>query len=226
MEQNTEAGTPMTPVENDKKSGNGLKIATAIACVVAACGIGFGVYGMIQSSQKDSQISDLKVQIKEGDGTITTIETPEVETTTNNGTTVTITDTTKVSGGPYIENGYFYVPEWGVKYKLSDDLANYAFSVTGDNESLAIGMSAISKGDSGYNSPYDLMSPMVLLSATTKEKWESSRSSYGLTVIEKEDHDYVYFLSNCLNDKCRILTDETSTIINMLNAIFSNPEKI
>ena len=104
MEQNIDTGVPMTPtVDNKQKSGSGLKIATAIACVVAACGIGFGVYGMMQSLQKDSQISDLKVQIKEDDGTITTIETPEIETTTNNGATVTITDTANLpSGEKYI----------------------------------------------------------------------------------------------------------------------------
>lgn len=65
MEQNADTGVPVTPVaENKQKSGNGLKIATVIACVVAVCGIGFGVYGMIQGSDKDKQISDLKVQIE------------------------------------------------------------------------------------------------------------------------------------------------------------------
>ena len=64
MEQNANTGVPMTPtVDNKQKSGNGLKIAIAIACIVAVCGIGFGVYGIMQSSQKDSQISDLKNQI-------------------------------------------------------------------------------------------------------------------------------------------------------------------
>ena len=64
MEQTADAGIPVAPVvENKQKSGNGLKIATAIACIVAVCGIGFGVYGMMQSSQKDSQISDLKTQV-------------------------------------------------------------------------------------------------------------------------------------------------------------------
>ena len=61
MEQNTDTGAPVTPTMDDKqKSGNGLKIATVIACIMAVCGIGFGAYGMMQSSQKDSQISDLK----------------------------------------------------------------------------------------------------------------------------------------------------------------------
>lgn len=40
MEQNTDIGTPITPaVENKQKSGNGLKITTAVACVVVVCGM-------------------------------------------------------------------------------------------------------------------------------------------------------------------------------------------
>ena len=66
MEQNADAGASMAPtVDNKQKGGNGLKIATAIACVVAVCGIGFGAYGMIQSFQKDNQISNLNTQIKD-----------------------------------------------------------------------------------------------------------------------------------------------------------------
>ena len=66
MEQNDDTGAPMMSVVDDKKkNGNGLKIATAIACVVAICGVGFGVYGMMQSAQKDSQISDLKVEVND-----------------------------------------------------------------------------------------------------------------------------------------------------------------
>ncbi len=66
MEQNANTGVSVAPmVENKQKGGNGLKITTAIACVVAACGIGFGVYGMMQSMQKDSQISEKDNQISD-----------------------------------------------------------------------------------------------------------------------------------------------------------------
>ena len=142
MEQNADAGVPVAPmVENKQKSGNGLKIATAIACVVAVCGIGFGAYGMIQSAQKDSQISDLKVQIKEDDGTITTIETPEIETATNGETTVTITDSIAQNTEDYI-----YVGEWGMKIKIPEELrvANYLFQThkwgkeEGGNEEISV----------------------------------------------------------------------------------------
>ena len=71
MEQNIDTGAQMTPVvDNKRKGGNGLKIATAIACVVAVCGIGFGVYGMIDAGSakdlafsKDAKISDLNSEV-------------------------------------------------------------------------------------------------------------------------------------------------------------------
>lgn len=111
MEQNAKTDTPMAPaVDSKQKSGNSLKIATAIACIVAVCGIGFGVYGMIQSFQKDNQISDLKVQIMDSEGTATTIETSdEVETTMENEAAMDIAD-------------YIYVEDWGLKIKMPEDL--------------------------------------------------------------------------------------------------------
>ena len=59
MEQDVNSTTPVINKDkpNDKK---GWKIATVIASILAVCGIGFGVYGMVQSSQKDSEIAKLK----------------------------------------------------------------------------------------------------------------------------------------------------------------------
>ena len=237
MEQNADTGVPVAPmVENKQKSGNGLKIATAIACIVAVCGIGFGVYGMMQSLQKDSQISDLKVQVKEGDGTITTIETPEIETTTDNGTTVTITDTVKVSGGPYIENGYFYVPKWGVKFKLSDDLTEYGFSVMENSEDhtfgeYLIGMSAVRKSDkiSNPQAQYfdDIMTcSMITVSRITKEKWDSLQPYGGPAAVAEKD-DYTYILYDYNKYYCDLSEDRTNAASEIiLNDILSNPEKI
>ena len=121
MEQNAAAAMPVMDSGN-QKSGNGLKIATAIASVVAVCGIGFGIYGMVQSSQKDSQISDLKVQIKDSNGTVTTIETPEIETTAGNGTTVTITDSNTI-GLKQVRN-------------LLNDYVNFDYNVTSTENNL------------------------------------------------------------------------------------------
>ena len=126
MEQNADTGAPVAPVmDNKQKDGNGLKIATIVACVVAICGIGFGVYGMMQSSDKDRQIANLQAQNKENSEVA--VETETVDNESN------ISDINKVDSGPYIEDGYFYVPKWGVKYKLSDDLTNYGYAVDQQN---------------------------------------------------------------------------------------------
>ena len=70
MEQNSDSGVQVAPmIENKQKNGNGLKIATAIACVVAVCGVGFGIYGMMQSLQKDNQIDDLKAKLERSEAT-------------------------------------------------------------------------------------------------------------------------------------------------------------
>ena len=118
----------------DKRQGGngaGLKVAAIVASVVAVCGISFGVYGMIQSAQKEKQFSNLKVQIKKDDGTTTTVETPKIETKTDDGTTITITDTPaeKVNTKEYI-----YIGEWGLKVKLPEGLHEVEYSIHNPRE--------------------------------------------------------------------------------------------
>ncbi|MBQ6396409.1 hypothetical protein IJH89_02365, partial [Candidatus Saccharibacteria bacterium] len=91
IKQNTTATTPV--MDNGKqKEGKGWKVATVITSIIAVCGVGFGIYGMLQSSQKDNQISDLKTQVEDSNGKITSLETEKNETTDENGATVTIAD--------------------------------------------------------------------------------------------------------------------------------------
>lgn len=87
------------------KNNKGLKIVTIVMSILALAGVGFGIYGMLQSFDKDRQISDLKVQVKNSNGTTTTLKTPEVSTTTEDGTTVTISDSATTLGlSPVIMN--------------------------------------------------------------------------------------------------------------------------
>lgn len=81
MEQNDDTGVPITPaVDSKQKSGNSLKITTAIACVVAVCGIGFGVYCLIENNSKTQEISNLKTQIEDSNNTIAALKTEKTET--------------------------------------------------------------------------------------------------------------------------------------------------
>lgn len=235
MEQNADTGLPMTPAVDDKqKSGNGLKIATAIACIAAVCGIGFGVYGMMQSSKEDNKISDLKVQIKEKDGTVTTIETPEINTTDNGETTVTITDSTKASGGPYIENGYFYVPKWGAKFKLSDDLTNYGYAVDQDSQGdsygdYVVGLTALMKKDYQNNPQMQYYHDVFSCSVVTIR--DANRNTSIDNAIEFGDKKFVIHDTwrewDCSNSEPYtsgyVPTDE---VAKELTQILSNPEEI
>ena len=113
MGQDTEIKTPAAPVASSKqKSGNGLKVVTTVACILAVCGIGFGVYGIVQSSQKDNRISDLKNQVDESNGKIAALETKKNETNDDDSKATTVTDTSK----------YIYIGEWGLKFEIPNEL--------------------------------------------------------------------------------------------------------
>lgn len=57
MEQDMTTVMPQMDMSGapQQKSGKGLKIATALMTVIAFCGVGFGVFGMIQSQKKDDK---------------------------------------------------------------------------------------------------------------------------------------------------------------------------
>lgn len=128
MEQNVDASAPVTPVapvvENKQKSGNGLKIATVIACIAAVCGIGFGVYGIMQSSQKDSQISDLKNQIN-------TLNDKLSVKDSNNTSDEIADDSLTMDINP---KDYIYIGEWGLKLKLPENLHEVSYKINNTKE--------------------------------------------------------------------------------------------
>ena len=82
INQNT---TTSATAGGTQKKNTGLAVGMVACVILATSGIAFGVYGMMQSSQKDNQISDLKVQIvnrdnDDKDKTSTTTAEPSVST--------------------------------------------------------------------------------------------------------------------------------------------------
>ena len=63
-----------SPVFNDKKS-TGLIVAMAVCATLAVIGVGFGIYGLVGSSQKSQQISSLEADVKTKDAKIAELET-------------------------------------------------------------------------------------------------------------------------------------------------------
>ncbi len=81
MEPNLSQNTPptVTPPPVTAKSAPSSLIPIIICAVLALGGIGFGIYGMISSSHKSSEISSLQEQLTQQEPAPTK---PEIETTT------------------------------------------------------------------------------------------------------------------------------------------------
>ena len=187
MEQNTDAGAQMTPVVDDKKkNGNGLKTTAVIACVVAVCGIGFGVYGMAQSLQKDTEIAKLK----EGSLTQNIIDQDDNTDTNVDGNAISVTEAKKILA-KYIGEGNSTVA-YGLNAYYNTFTSDFnsqqeaflTYSSISDNEKETVSCveERYEKGDcTGKGISYDLMS----------EKYQSLFGDY--SSIEKKNYAFQNF---------------------------------
>lgn len=185
--------------------------------------------------QKDNQISDLKNQIEEGNEKETAVDTLEDETIADGGTA---TDTIKAGSGPYIENNYFYVPKWGAKFKLSENLTNYGYAVDQNSQGdsygdYVVGLTAIMKKDYISNPQVQYYHDIFSCSVVTIRNGNRNASLNGMkySSIAFEDKTLIIHDTwrewDCSNNEpytnYYLSTDEVATeLVKML----SNPEKI
>lgn len=187
MEQNADTETLKTPVvEKGQRNGNGLKIATAIACVVAVCGIGFGVYGMVQSSQKDTEITKLK----EGNPTQNIVDQDDNTDTNVDGNAISVTEAEKILAKYIGEGNSTMAYGLNASYNTftsdfnSQQEAFLAYSSISDNEKETVSCieERYENGDcTGKSISYDLMS----------EKYQSLFGDY--SSIEKKNYAFQNF---------------------------------
>ena len=104
-----------------KKEGKGMMFGMIACAILAIGGVGFGVYEMMQAGQS-KQISDLKVEIKNNDGTTTALETDKIEVKEDTRTII-ISDSNKTEK----PEEYLYIGKWGIKIKLPDTLKNVGY---------------------------------------------------------------------------------------------------
>lgn len=187
MEQNADTETSMTPVaEKGQKGGNGLKIATAIACVVAVCGIGFGVYGMVQSLQKDTEITKLK----EGNPTQNIVDQDDSTDTDVDGNAISVIEAEKILV-KYIGEGNSTMA-YGLNASYNTFTSDFngqqeaflTYSSISENEKETVSCieERYEKGDcTGKSISYDLMS----------EKYQSLFGDY--SSIEKKNYAFQNF---------------------------------
>ena len=118
MEQDIVTTTPV--INNDRQSNvNGWKITTVIASIVAVCGIGFGVYGVMQSSQKDNRISALNSEITGLKQSIEELENTITDIKTNNTT-------------PETNKSDIIINDWKLKIKIPDSISVVSYTLEND----------------------------------------------------------------------------------------------
>lgn len=87
------------PIAAPAKGGKGSAVGMVVCGILAIAGVGFGVYGMMNKPAAQ----DLKIQVKDTNGEITTIDASKIEKT-DGGKTITITDGAAKASNIIIKN--------------------------------------------------------------------------------------------------------------------------
>ncbi|MBR0372321.1 hypothetical protein IJH72_00020 [Candidatus Saccharibacteria bacterium] len=215
---------------NKPKKNRAMVLGMVFLGILAVGGIGFGVWEMMdgnsQKEQLNSQISVLKSQNNELQ--------EKIDSNIGGSTVVDIdadnSDGSNAVGGPYIDNGYFNVPEWGLKFKIPSDLANYGYSVDYDaahvNYTLPeIGFTAMLKSDELQGAQaayYDNIQTCSIVNVSKESgTWPDDRKINGQV---KQFDDYALLIWDySSHGSCdyKLHIDEVQAKI---QEMFSNPE--
>ena len=226
MEQPSESAAPMAA--SKQKNGGGLKAFAAIASIVALAGIGFGVYGMIQANNASEKNKDLKIQVTNADGTVSTIEADKIEVKDGDNVAV-VTEPVKTENA----DRYIYVSNWGLKIKLDDNMefATYIYNYDRSDLYSVIYVSGAPKNNQIVPSYTDLNNCKLGLGAVSSvgvDRYEVDKANYkeGDAYIREPfmtRDGYAYFYSHpqaiCSDDK-----DGEVKMASYIENMLSNPE--
>ena len=223
MESETTNLNPTQVAESQKKCKH-VPVIIVLA-VLAASGIGFGGFELWQNVQKDNDINNLQADKIKSEEQKAEKENIAVE---NNNITFS-----NAAGGPYIEEGYFYVPKWNVKYKLSDDLVNYGYAVDQQSQgdsygNYVVGLTALNKENyqehpqaAYYNDIFSCSVVTIRTLEDSKNNWNQEESDVDFGGYKFVIHD-IWREQNCTKDYMA----PTDEVAKKLTQILSNPEAI
>ncbi len=128
---------PMVAAIPEKKSSKGGVIAAILFAVLAAGGIGFGVYTMLNSKTQEDKLNEQ----------ITTLRKQNAELMNQIAEGGDSSSDTTINTEDYI-----YVGEWGVKFKISDNLQYVSYSIDSfDNEWVSGTSLCVSAATAGHD---------------------------------------------------------------------------
>ncbi len=212
MEQNVNTVTPTMPVANNKqKSGNGLKIATVIACVMAACGIGFSVFQTIENNKKNEEINTLKTEIS-------SLKEQQNQTTekVQSGSTTIVTDSISdadTNNASSSVKKYLEPEGWNVRFAYPDGVTDIQYG-TNDNYDGALYIYSITKNGKTYDVnicggkdayeqyPFFLGNVDRWNPNGSHESWEKSPAAYNGMTLSLTNGDYQYYVNTHYGNGC------------------------
>ena len=179
--------TTTEPIINNNTPNNkkGWIIATAIISIIAVCGIGFSIYSVVQSSQKDNQISDLENQVDFLGDELSSANSKQNETT--NYLTTTNGDT----------KDYVYVGEWGLKIKIPEELFYLDYQISHVSDISTLCLNGGSPDDKNYTATggilnIEVMSIGCINKGTNAEKDFSINGDDFWYTSHQEDFESIY----------------------------------
>lgn len=218
-----ENNQPPAPVqEKSTKPKNSFKLVSVVLAIIVVALAGLSVFLYLHTDNSNQDSLTYKNTSK------TSQETNDA--VGSSGTSSASSDVADYGPSPYIKSGYFYVPEWSVKFKLDSSLTDYGFSIEpnaigSSYGSYVVGMTAVQKSDlqehpqQKYYNDIGTCS-MVTVTQTTQDM---SNVAGPLKVVKNGEASYVIYGNT---DGSCTYNLNNSQIINKLVKVLSSPEKI
>lgn len=139
--------------------------------------------------------------------------------------------------GPYIKEGYFFVPHWGQKFKLSDELTDYGYSVIDsemfDFDSYNVGLTAVFKKDLVSNPQQKYYATIETCSFVNVSKTQEDMSRAGgpKKIIPFDKYSFVVYdygaHGGCPQNSTGLMSSTYyDKVADALTEILSHPENI
>lgn len=208
--------------EKPKKKSN---VVTLLLVLIALCGVGFGVYGIMFApgmNKKCESPKDLTVKIQSEDGSTITLETDKISTSSD-GKTITIADTKSESSS----KDYIYIGEWGLKIKIPETLKNvsYTFKQGHDTQGLTVtGAPADAEISESFWLTLNKDAIFGGITRIKKDTCDESAGPCGAIVYEDDEYEYRYSHPQSVYSTEQADIDLETKSVSLIEEMFRNKE--
>lgn len=210
MEQNTPITvTPPSVAVKAPDSNMKWKIITAVMAVIAVCGVGFGIFQVVEASKNSEEIDNLKSEV-------VSLKEQQAQNTnkTQSGATTIFTESINNANSGSIAAKKYLEPEgWNVRFAYPDgvtdvqygmndnyDGALYIYSITKNGKTYDINMCG---GRDAYQQyPFFLGLVSRWNPSGSHESWESSPATYDSSKLALTNGGYDYYIDMYYGNGC------------------------